>query len=364
MKYIVILFLALISLCSSIDTFAQEYRISDVGTLLTDTSTALSINDKGQVAGICAIDGRDHLFLWDSKTNIKIIEVPLEDLVEDIPVPQDEKYIGIEFKKSVRIDEFNIFKLTDKGTIFFSISIHYLFGCCQNVTQQLPMMWNQESGLVKIEVELAKNVSITSVNNNDELLLTLQDENKKYYSVIYKNNTIKFLDNVTYATSINNNGLILGALKINNESKTVTTMCLLDKKNNIIMRDIKKSSSVFNDNYDFIIHNHLSGRECSYDIYNIKTNQTVNIGIFPHNITRSKINNKREVLLNRTNQPLLFTKSRKLIDLQKNLNLGADISTKWISIYECYDLNNSGKIVGKGIYNGKMHAFILTPIKK
>ena len=53
-----------------------RYEIVDFGLLETDSSKAIAINNAGQVLGKFTDRGQPHIFLWDSKSGLKILELP------------------------------------------------------------------------------------------------------------------------------------------------------------------------------------------------------------------------------------------------------------------------------------------------
>lgn len=55
-----------------------NYKIIDLGLFETDSSNALSINEKGQILGTFRENNHSYVFLWEEKTGIKIID-PFEN---------------------------------------------------------------------------------------------------------------------------------------------------------------------------------------------------------------------------------------------------------------------------------------------
>src|SRR6516162_9339012 len=58
------------------DEVLPRYRIVDLGTLGTDRSEAIAVNENGQVLGTLEDGGVKSAFLWDEKSGLKIIELP------------------------------------------------------------------------------------------------------------------------------------------------------------------------------------------------------------------------------------------------------------------------------------------------
>lgn len=347
---------------------AQDYAISDVGTLITDTSKGLALNNKGQVAGTCKVEGVEQLFLWSQKQGLFLIQVPTEDFAIDIPTPiYSEPYE--EVQKQINISDHN-FRLTDQGTIFFSLSITHTFtgkkGSSNNthrVSQNIPILWNEKTGMQKIELPFIANFSIHDVNNDDTALIGFMDQNNNYHSVTYKNGLINFIDNLTVATQINDKGEIAGFIKLSKDLKTVSILALIS--NNILITTDKLSCATnsFNSNSEVVIFEKFDSRNYDYWIYNIKTKNSIYIGRIPYKIVNIKTNKNREVLLSSQGKNIIFTKSRSLLDLNKKFNLEANIYSKWSSIIECKDLNEKGQLVGSGQINGRQHALLLSPIR-
>lgn len=53
-----------------------EYEILDLGTLETDNSRPIAINDRGQILGIFESGGENYVFLWEMGEGLKILDMP------------------------------------------------------------------------------------------------------------------------------------------------------------------------------------------------------------------------------------------------------------------------------------------------
>lgn len=347
----------------SLRLFSVNYTISDVGTLLTDSSQGLALNNKGQIAGTCTLENVKRLFLWDAINGLLLIDVPLESLTADISPPQyDEPYETIQ--KQVSISDHN-FKLTDQGSIFFSLTIQHTFinksGKAHGFAQGIPLMWNEHIGLQKIEIPLATNLSILDVNNSDTVLLGFTDNNGNHHSATYKNGLINFIDLLSYATQINDKGEILGIIKVTKDSKSVSMVTLLSNGKLTTSECTLCAKDSFNNNTDFVLFKNFDNSQFDYWMYNIKTKKSTYMGRLPTKIVNVKTNKTKEALFCKSGIQMIFTKNGKLINIKDILKLDSNIYSKWSSLVDCQDLNEKGQIVGTGVINGKKHALLLSP---
>lgn len=75
MKKFIIILLVFMSF-NLTSMYSLEYKMVDLGTMISEKSTALAINEKGQVLGRIRDKRHEDLFLWDNENGLKIIEVP------------------------------------------------------------------------------------------------------------------------------------------------------------------------------------------------------------------------------------------------------------------------------------------------
>ncbi len=74
LKYVVFLFVIASSILCAEDF--PKYRMVDLGLFGTDQSSAIAINENGQVLGTCKEGACNFIFLWDALTGLKLIDLP------------------------------------------------------------------------------------------------------------------------------------------------------------------------------------------------------------------------------------------------------------------------------------------------
>jgi uncharacterized membrane protein len=303
-----------------------DYEVHDIGTLQTNSSQVIALNNQGQILGWYNIDGTDngtHFFVREKN-----------GIFHELPSKIPDSGLLINWKY-----------LTNEGKAYgtFAVNINTISLC----------LWDQKNGVVKIGNLPGKEIS--AVNDAGQVLIksVVDSENEKTIirPVIWHNGSITKLRGLegdvgleseeSYGFDMNNKGEVVGqslvSLSYKNEIyKQVhavkwTSEQTLDL-HKIIPKTAQSYATAINDLGDILInHGH-----------NEKMN---NIG-YVCSFERIKDKNNYAIV--------------SLTDLNRTIK--QDLNSIWLRVVKIISVNDNGEVIAQGetIY-GEEHAMLLTP---
>lgn len=321
-----------------------NYDIQDIGTIQTCSSTAIDLNNNGQILGWYNIDGTNdgkYFFLRENDGSFYTLPATVSMNVNWRFLTEDGKVYG-----------------TNDGNKNFAV----LF------------MWDKDNGAVKLGNLPGKEVM--GVNSKGEVLIKsiseIQDGKSVTFPVTWHNGVVRKLGGLkgnlgieseqSYGVSINNSGDVVGESLVNliyknNQYKKLPHVTLWKNgKAEDLHYSLPKSEEsqalAINDRGDVLIN--IKNQKFIVKIGGSYTN----VGSRPQKITNNGDSYCDILVLTETTTPLAYIGS-----LTEQVQ--ANTKSPWASVTKIVKVNDKGEIIaqGKTIY-GEDHAMILKPVFK
>ena len=296
---------------------AQEYTITDLGTLGGTTSYAYALNDLGQVVGVSSTSlSTPYGFLWENgvMTNLGV----------------DHAFDINNLGQIVGQNSLEAF-LWENGTL--------------SKLESLGGSWSMAKGIN----EAGQIVGASK----------LADGEPEYYACIWENDTVTDLGTLggdySNAQAINESGQIVGAAKIDSvhyrafvwEGGVMTNLGTLGDHSGAI--DINSLSKVV-------------GASGEHAFLWTEDREMLDLGTLGGNWSAANaINDSDQIVGTSKNasgdQHAVLWDNNEMFDLNDLL-----VSESEWELIKANDINNVGQIVGSGNFNGETHAFLLTPV--
>ena len=187
MKSSLLLLFVMVCLNLSAEEALPRYRITDLGTLGTDRSEAIAINENGQVLGTLEDRGVRSAFLWDEKSGLKIIELP----------------------GSRNID----------GHLFLNNNGQFA-GCIYSTEEQQAFIWDPQRGYIDVWF-LGRGGEIRGFNDKGQVLVNVTEDNYPHAFLCDHGKTIDLTKELNQ--QIPSNWLAVYAVGINNLGQIAIT---------------------------------------------------------------------------------------------------------------------------------------------
>lgn len=325
-----------------------NYAIQDLGTLTTDESHVVGVNNQNTIIGCTKQANQYSDFIWTQNEGVVFLPYP------HYPFPLINNLNQV----------VNIFWHRTKTNYWFSANTDtrskHIYIYDHGIVQDLspPEQWE----IQKVEswdslLWDKKELGIVSFNDNQQILIAnARQLNKADRFAIWQNGIFKEIDPtiISNAYEMNNQGLLLARKWIKKENVNVPILVLYDPTKGTII-EITKDVNIFwrklNDRGEVILAQEKKGflwdsekglielEDFAPVAFN-NCNQIVGFQI-------SEAQNKKFV-------PLLWTPSAVT-------SLTPFIESTWIEATTINGINDNGYIIGEGLFDDKTHAFILIP---
>ncbi|MBA2369707.1 MAG: hypothetical protein H0V82_11885 [Candidatus Protochlamydia sp.] len=342
-----------LAFCFSFYLNAAHFSIQDLGTLVTEQSFVSGINENDLIAGKLIDQGINTDFIWTEKDGLTRLD---HQSTYQAPLLNNRGVIaGVFWYKTEFWFEAN--------TTSKNLYLRYLDGTFKNIG--FPSKWKNKS-LKDWQTPYAwdeKEIGIIGFNDKDQLLLmNASTKSKANEFAIWEKGMFDYIDRETLdkAYAINNSGIILGRKWIKENGISIPMLVLYDREKNSyieIMKDINLFSVALN-NLGEVAIVQGSKEENWKGFY-----WTIEKGLNPLDFLPFCMNNQNQIvgikIFENTFFPVLCDNG-KLVNIAEDLKIG-EPETLWTCIKSFVGINDSGRIVGIGEFEGMMHGFMLTP---
>ena len=205
-----------------------QYELIELGTLNGEYTTAIAINNIGQIVGCSKVDNNDHAFIWDEKTGIKDLGTlgGAESFAWDINdkgqvVGQSDTAEG--FKHAFLWDPDK--GMIDLGTLGGLMSMAFALNNQGQIVgntrttdgQTHAFLWHASTGMTDLGTLYGKSTTARDINERGQIVGSVIMENSSLNNhAFYWDKTSGMIDIVgskgqsSYANSINNSGMVAG----------------------------------------------------------------------------------------------------------------------------------------------------------
>jgi hypothetical protein len=342
--------------CFALNLSAAHFTIQDLGTLSTEQSLVSGINESNLIAGKVTNQGQgaDTDFIWDVEHGLTCLAHQTTSY--QLPLINNQGTIaGLFWYKT----EFWF----EKNTTSKHIYLRNADGSFKDIG--FPSKWKNDliEDWQTLSVWDNKQISLIGFNDKEQLLISNSFNKAKAneYAVWEKGN-FYYIEKETLdkAYAINNHGIILGRRWIKENGIAIPMLVLFDRENNSyveIMKDINLVSVKLNDLGEVIIVQGLKAENLKGFLWSSDK------GLVPLNFLPFCMNNQNQIvgIINFENRsvPVLCDQGA-LIDLAEDLKIGQPESL-WTDIKFFNGINDSGRVVGIGVFEGTTHGFMLVP---
>lgn len=345
-----------------------DYEILDIGTLQTQSSKAIALNNNGQILGWYNIDGTNegkHFFVRDRDGTFHEIS---EDIVVECETISGIHIIHLDWRY-----------LTDDGkaygTLTFPDSNPVLF------------MWDNQNGIVELGMLPGKEVM--TINNAGQVLIKSVVEYQKGRSIqhpaIWDNGQITKLNGLegntgilseeSYGYDMNNNGEVVGKSVVHlvnkNEiykqthatkwvnGKAIDLHKKVPKTNDTHAVAINDSGEIlmsFSEKYGakYLLRNDGGITVLSYDLNMLNSAGYVYNYNYDYGMP---VRGVGFIVKDRNGKDLCH-------DSSINIKLQKDSNSIWIKTTKLISVNDNGEIIALGVtIYGEEHAMLLIPVK-
>lgn len=320
----------------------MPYSIKTIGLLPGGTeSLATAINNKGEVTGYANVfGGSQHAFLWNE-----------EDGLQDLGTLGGDESFG--------------WGLNDKSEVV---------GNSANASgTQRAFFWSSENGMRELQTGSSGYSSARDINNASSAVGTATLGNGVLHATLWPSN-MPTVDLGTLggansqAFGINEAGFVGGNTQRSFVNSHLNNPFITDDANNLV------PLANFNDRNCFVMdissNNHLTGYAVSpqYGPANQRGflwhagSGMLDIGTLGGtNCSPGGVNASGIVVGSSTTSLGETHAFIREFGMMHDLNTLIDQTTDW-TLLSAYDINDSGQIVGYGLYQGTMQGFVLTPV--
>lgn len=349
----------------------QSYQIKDLQTLDYNSSEAKSINNSGQVLGVIQLNqnsSQNGVFLWDPYSGLFKLEIPLNTIEEQV-------LLNLKTKNNTKLfSTLEVVKLTNNGSALINCKT-LVYNPSFSHEIYTPIIWTKDGGSEIIEVPGLENLQILDGNDYDQILLSNGEQ-----KLVLNGKTERYIGVIDKPAKINNNGEVLGQIKIKNKNKIFYILAVLKPNGDILKVPIKNSADpvAFNDSGEIVGRILPDGERYKYFVWNMHKNfidfkeklqliindENAVCDVFIQSILG--INNKGDLLCTYTKNWYEYScygviSNEKLIDINSILNLDCDVSNQWTRAQNLTDFNDQGQMIGTGQIAGfqNEHGFII-----
>jgi hypothetical protein len=370
-QWIVSSFLVLISL----NLQALNYIIQDLGTLATDESHAIGINNQNSIVGFIKQAGNINDFIW--KPNQGLIFLPYPSYQMFLVNNQNQGLVSLPFL-SYQLPLINnhnqvVSIFWHETNYWFAnnfrskhVCIFHNDACIQDLGS--PKQWKMQE-LEHWQTSAVwdnKELGVLAFNDHQQILISNSTQaNKATQFAIWENGTFKDIDTdiISNAYGMNDQGWILGRKWVQKDGVNVPMLVLYNFMEGTIfeiIRDINIVKRQLNDLGQVIIY---QVKESGFKgfLWDPKKGliDLEDFAPFALNNCDQIIGFKISELQNKKLVPLMWTPS-EIISLNQSIGLNNPESI-WGEITSLNGINDNGYIIGQGLFDGKKHAFVLIP---
>lgn len=349
-------FICSMTFCFSLNLSAAHFTIQDLGTLSTEQSLASGINENNCIAGKVTNEGVHSDFIWDEANGLTLLD---HKTTFHVPLINNQGVLaGIFYYKT----EFWFSGNKTSKHIY----LRYPDGSFKDI--DFPSNWKNTLFIYDWQTFslYEKEIGIIGFNDKEQLLLcNSSDRAKATEYAIWEKGKFNYFDKETLdkAYAINNQGIILGRKWINENGKAIPMLVLFDRDNNSyieIMRDVNIGSQLLNDLSEVAV---IQGVK----VDNFKGYYwSAEKGLMALDFLPLAINNRNQMTglkLFENEAVPVFWEQGNFINLCEDLKIG-ESETLWTNIKQISGINDKGRIVGRGEFEGNTHSFMLIPNNK
>lgn len=332
----------------------SNFTIQDLGTLANDQSIPSSINNNNMVAGMVVDKGLNIDFIWDKYNGLTCLTH--QSSFQPPLINNNNTIAGIFWKKTN-----NWFTKNTRSKHFY---FRFPDGSFQDIG--VPQKWNNNS-IEDWQTHFLwddKEFGIVGFNDKKQVLISNSlNPTKATAFAVWQNGDFKFIDadSLSLAYDMNNDGLILGRKWIKEDGRDVPMLVLYDFEQNRtveIMRDVNLFNKKLNNQGQVVIIQGAKEKNFVgflWDQHN---------GLIPlKDFLPLRANGKNQMVgLKAIEDKLLYFlwDQGELLNLNEVLKIG-DSDSIWNEISGITGINDNCYIIGQGIFDGKKHAFIISP---
>lgn len=333
-----------------------DYVIQDLGTLTADESHVAGINNQNTIVGYTKQANEVSNFIWNQNEGLVLLPYPNYQLplINNLNQVTDIFWHKTNYWFAANTRSKHIY-IYDNGTL-------QDLGSPEKWEIQKIEDWQTASSWDN------KELGILSFNDNQQILIAnAKQANKATRFAIWQNGVFKEIDSnvISNAYEMNNQGLILARKWVQKENMNVPMLVLYNPLEETIIeitKDVNIINRKLNDLGQVIVLQGLKNpAECKGFLWDSEKGVT-ELGDFApvafNNCNQiigfqiSEIQNKKFV-------PLMWTSS-EIISLTQFIKSGG-IESIWSEVTSIDGINDNGYIIGEALFDGKKHAFVLTP---
>lgn len=336
-----------------------DYLIQDLGTLATDESHAMGINNQNTVVGYTKQANEVSNFIWKQNEGLIFLPYP----TYQSPLINNLNQVTDIFWHKTKTNHWFVANTETRSKHIYI----YDNGTLQDIGS--PEQWE----IQKIEnwqtasVWDDKELGILSFNDNQQILIAnAQQVDKATRFAVWQNGIFKEIDStaISNAYEMNNQGLILARKWMKKENINVPMLVLYNPIDGTIIeiaKDVNIINRKLNDQGRVII---LQGLKNQAEWKGFLWDSEKGVQEL-EDFAPLALNNCDQIIGFRISEtqklaPLMWTPS-EVISLTQFIESISGVESIWSEIISLHGINDNGYIIGEGLFDGKNHAFVLTP---
>lgn len=334
-----------------------DYVLQDLGTLATEESHVTGINNQNVVVGYSKQAGSVNDFIW--KPNEGLIFLPHPNYQSPF-INNLNQVVSIFWH---RTNYWFADNFCSKHIYIYDNGFLQDLGSPEQWEIQKLIWWKTPSGYWD-----NKELGVLAFNDDQQVLVANAKQfNKATRFAIWQNGAFKEIDSniISNAYGMNNQGLILGRKWLLKENVNTPMLVLYNPIDGTIVeitKDVNIINRKLNNQGQVIILQGLKNpEEWKGFLWDSESGVTELEDFAPFELNNcnqiigfqiSEFQNKKFV-------PLMWTPS-EVISLTQFIE-SSNFDSIWSEVVSLDGINDNGYIIGQGLFDGRIHAFVLTP---